>query len=197
MPRFLNMTRQAGGGRRWVTALIVLALTGCASLTARGRVVEVSETQLATMLGRQFPVSRRYLDVFDVVLREPQLRLMPESQRLGTRLAYTLGGPLLGTRSFDGTLELSYGLRFEPSDGSVRLTEVRLESFQVPGVPAPLQSRASRLGGLLAESLLRDAAIHRFKPEDLERARARGLQPRAVRVVPGGVQVQLEPLAHP
>jgi len=197
MPRFFNMTRQDGGRRRWTLALATLWLAGCAALPSQGRVVEVSEAQLAAALARQFPVNRRYLDVFDVVLREPQLRLMPESQRLDTRLAYTLGGPLLGTRSFDGTLELSYGLRFEPGDGSVRLTEARVESFQAPGVPTALQGRASRLGSLLAENLLREAALYRFKPQELERVRARGLQPGAVRVVPGGVQLQLEPLARP
>ena len=179
----------AGGG-----ALAVLLLAGCAALAPRPRTVEISEVQLVELINRQFPFSSRYLELFDVSLSAPRVRLMPTEDRIGTAFSYSLGSLLLGSRSFQGELALSYGLRFEPSDHTVRLSQVRVEDFEVPGVPSAYASRASRLGVLLAENLLKDLVIHRLKPEDLQAARGWGYQPGALSVVPGGLRLQLDPV---
>lgn len=185
----LKQRRKAFG-----VALVLALLAGCAALTPGPRTVEVSEAQLAERLARQFPYSGRYLGVFDVVLSEPQLTLLPQTNRLATQLHYTLGGPLLGGRGYAGAMNLSYGLRFEPGDGSVRLADVRVDELQASSVPPAYQAQVSRLGAQLAEGLLQDYPVYTVKPKDLETARGWGYQPGALRVVPGGVQLQLEPI---
>jgi hypothetical protein len=175
-------------------AFAVLLLTGCAALAPGPRTVDISEAQLAELIKRQFPFSSRYLELFDVSLSAPQVRLMPAENRIGTAFSYSLGSMLLGARPFQGRLDLSYGLRFEPADNSVRLSQVRVEGFDVPGVPPLYASRANRLGALLAESLLQDLVLHRLRPEDLQAARGWGYQPGALSVRPGGLRLQLDPI---
>lgn len=176
---------------------LLLLLAACAALRPEPRVIELSEARLAALIARQFPHHGRYLALFDIALEAPRLKLMPEENRIATQLPYLLGGPLLDGRRYQGLLQLSYGLRFELSDLSVRLTEVRVEEFRLPGLPPALQPRASRLGDLVAQSLLQDFPIHRFKPEDLRAAGRWGWQPGELRVVPGGVQLQLDPVERP
>jgi len=172
----------------------VLLLAGCAALAPGPRTVEISEARLAELINRQFPFNSRYLELFDVSLSAPQVRLMPAENRIGTAFSYSLGSLLLGARPFEGRLDLSYSLRFDPTDNTVRLSQVRVEGFEVPGVPQAYASRANRLGGLLAENLLKDLVIHRLKPEDLDIARGWGYQPGALAVVPGGLRLQLDPV---
>ena len=175
-------------------AFSVLLLIGCAALAPGPRTVEISEAKLVELISRQFPFSSRYLELFDVSLSAPQVRLMPAENRIGTAFSYSLGSLLLGARPFQGQLDLSYGLRFEPVDNTVRLSQVRVEGFEVPGVPPLYASRANRLGALLAESLLQDLVIHRLRPEDLQAARGWGYQPGALSVRPGGLRLQLDPI---
>lgn len=177
--------------RRFLLLATPGLLAGCAALAPRS--VSISEARLAQVLSEQFPFNSRLLEVFDITLNAPQVRLLPAENRIGTRFNYSLGGFLLGTRAYQGQLELSYGLRYEPSDASVRLTQVRVEDFEVPGVPAAFASRASRLGALLAEQLLHDFTLYRLSPEDLRLAQGRGLQPGQLRVVPGALQLELLP----
>ena len=175
-------------------AFSVLLLIGCAALAPGPRTVEISEAKLVELISRQFPFNSRYLELFDVSLSAPQVRLMPAENRIGTAFSYSLGSLLLGARPFQGRLDLSYGLRFEPADNTVRLSQVRVEGFDVPGVPPLYASRANRLGALLAESLLQDLMIYRLKPEDLQAARGWGYQPGALTVLPGGLRLQLDPV---
>lgn len=183
--------------RLWLAgsvSLLALALSGCALLQPGPRTVAISEARLAQAIAAQFPFNSRYMELFDVSLAVPRVRLMPDENRIGTELGYSVGALLLGSRQMQGTLNLSYGLRFEPSDGTVRLADVRVEGFEVPGVPQAYASRANRLGGLMAENLLRDFVIHRVKAEDLQLAQGWGYQPGALQVVPGGLQLQLNPV---
>ena len=132
-------------------ALSTGVLTGCAALQPGPRTVKISEKKLMEAIARQFPRSNRYLELFDVTLDTPRLRLMPAENRIGTQLDFTVGMPLVETRTQRGTLSLSYGLRLEPVDNTVRLTDVRLESLELPDASPSNAARFRRMGGALVE----------------------------------------------
>ena len=152
-------------------------LAACAGVTDGPRVVTVSEAQLAQRIAEQFPLRQRYLELFDLTLSSPRVRLMPAENRLATRVDYALGDFWGGSRRMDGALTLSYGLRFEPSDNSVRMSDVKLQPQTLPQwlvhnaatrpnevaqrhapVRAPRQ-RARRCVGNIAQRL--DRQVHR------------------------------------
>jgi hypothetical protein len=185
------MTRTA---RLVATSLMALVLAGCAALQGGPRTVEISEVRLAELISGQFPFDNRYLELFDVTLAAPRLRLIPAENRIGTEFSFAMAAPLLGQRSMQGTLSLSYGLRFEPTDNTVRLAGVRVERLELPGVSQAYASRANVVGGLLTEKLLQNFVVHQLKPEDLQLATGLSYQPGALTVVPGGLQLQLNPV---
>ena len=182
--------------RRTVLALLLpLALGACSSMRPRPREVDISERKLLAMLSKQFPVQKRYLDLFEVALSDPMLRLMPEENRIGTRLNFAANSPLNKAKPWLGQMELSYGLRYEASDQTVRLDQVRLEAFQLDGVP-PVYAKPLRGAGThLAENLMQDLVVHTFRPEDLRTVQGMGYQPGTLKVVPGGLRLQLDPVA--
>lgn len=174
------------------------ALSGCALPAPGPRTLEISEARLVERIAVQFPVQRRFMDVFELSLDTPRVRLVPEENRLGTELDYvlgTVGRP--ASRAVRGKLALSYGLRIDTRDQTVRLHEVRVENFDVPGMPPPIGQHASRMGGMVAEDLLRDLVVYRIRPEDLESVGRRGYTPGELTVVPGGLQLRLDPIQAP
>jgi hypothetical protein len=103
---------------------------------------------------------------------------------------------VLSERQMSGSLSMSYGLRFEPSDATLRLDDVRVQKFDLEGLPKAYAARAPQLGRLLAQSLLQDLVVHRLDGSDLWRVQHSSLQPGAIKVLPDGLRLQLEPVAR-
>jgi hypothetical protein len=172
-------------------------LAGCA-LSPQPRTVGISEAQLAERIARQFPMQRRVMEMFELTLDAPSVRLLPQENRIGTELDYVLSRPgRPGSRTLRGRLVLSYGLRIEPQDQTVRLQEVRIGKLDEAGMPEPLAEHAGRMGGMLAEEMLKDFVVYRIRPEDLQAAGRKGYRPTALTVVPGGLQLRLDPVVAP
>ncbi len=180
--------------RTWATGAFLFALTGCGVMPPGPRQIDVSEAQLLSRIASRFPVKQRQLGLIDVTLDQPRLRLLPEENRVVTEMAYTVGVALTGVAPVKGQLELSYGLRYEPSDNTVRLHQARVERLGVEGLSAAQAAQVKKIGGLMAEDLLKESVVHRVKPEDLQSLSGRGYKPGVLKVVPGGLRLQLDPL---
>lgn len=174
------------------------ALAGAASLLAGcagfggPKVITLDEAEMARLVARNFPLERRALEVLDLRLEAPRVALLPQSNRLATDLEVQ-ATERLSARRFQGRLSLDYGLRYDEALQAVRLSDVRVQRLQFDGASERLQPYVERLGTLLAEQVLRDAVIYRFKPEDLDKAGRRGYRPGAVTVTSRGVEITLAP----
>lgn len=172
---------------RWLLAALVLLLAGCASLPSE---VDVSRRQLETALAKRFPYDARVGGLFSAQAGVPRLDLLPQSNRL--RLAFGIDATERVTRSqAHADLALSFGLRYEPSDATIRAVDVRVDDLAVQGLPSAWREAFRMAGGLIAEQMLEGAVLHTFRPEDL--AKARGLRPGSLRVTDRGVRVELVP----
>lgn len=173
-------------------------LSGCALPPPGPRTLEISEARLVERIAVQFPVKRRFMEVFELSLDSPRVRLNPEENRIATELDYLLGAAgRPASRAVSGKLTLSFGLHINTQDQTVRLHEVRVDTFDVPGLPPAVVQQASRMGGMLVEDLLRDFVAYRIRPEDLKTAGRWGYVPGPVTVVPGGLQLRLDPVEPP
>jgi hypothetical protein len=173
--------------QRRVALLLPLILVACASLGPRE--FTISQAQLQSAIERQFPRERRLLEVLDVTLLRPQVRLMPERNRIETQLELGAVERLSG-RALRGSLALDHGLRFEPSDATVRLSQVKVNSLQLDVGGTPLQGQAARLGALLAERLLDDFVLYRVSDDKREALRRAGLADASVTVTGRGVELK-------
>jgi Protein of unknown function (DUF1439) len=180
---------------RLLAALILVCATswlaGCAQL-AGPRVMTLSEADFARMIGKQFPFDRRLLEVLDVRVAAPQLTLLPATNRIGTALEVQTSDRLFG-KTYRGRIDMDYALRYDDAEQAIRLTQVRVGRLEVEGLPVQLQAAFDRLGPILAEQVLKDLPIYRFKPEDLRGAQGLGYKPGAVTVTARGVEITLVP----
>jgi hypothetical protein len=171
--------------------LAALLVAACAGFGGPNTVV-LGEQELAALLAREFPRQQRLLEVFDVTVTAPRVRLLPERNRIATDLEFTAADRFSG-RPVRGSLALDYALRFEPSDATVRLAQVRVDRVNLETGSSVLPLPAQRIGGLLAERLLDESVIWRARPEQAQRIRALGLNAGAVNVTARGVEITLAP----
>lgn len=193
----LENAKHGCGRRQWLvsaTALPALGwLAGCAALETQDLVF--SETDLALMLARQFPQSRKVLEVIELQVANPHLTLQPERNRVATSFDLIANDRLFGNHA-SGHLMLDYALRFDAADHSVRMKDVRVQSLSLDSGSSTLRGQAQRLGILASEHLLENLAIYKMKPEQADRMDRFGLEARSVAVTARGLEVHVGPKAR-
>jgi len=169
--------------------LAALLIAGCASVDS-ARTMTFSEAEIGRLLQERAPMTRRLLEVLDVRVENPRVRLLPFSNRLSTDLDVATTERTSG-KTYKGRMSVDYGLRYDDLAKAIRMTEVRVNELEIAGLPSPRQSGLSRLGTLIAEQLLEDAVVYRFKPGELMSAEGRGVKPGDISVTSRGVQITL------
>jgi hypothetical protein len=179
--------------RRTLLAAMLIPglLAACASVLGP-RTVEISRDELLSKLGKQFPTTKRVMKLLDVTASLPSLDLQEDKNRVSASVGLIAQDLILG-QQYKGKLALSFGLRFEPKDLTLRLTAPKVEQVAVDGLPAMYQRALTTLGAKLAEETLQDYAVHQLKPEDLRTADRLGYQVKDIAVTRTGLAVHLVP----
>ncbi len=187
--------------RAFLTTLLIgtlALLSSCATLPPPPKTISVTEARLAQLIGSQFPFDSEMLEVLDVIVSAPRITLDPDNNRINTAFDINVAGnSILGlftSKTYKGVLDLSYGLRFEPKDATVRLTDVRVRRLDVDGTPSAMRRPIEKLGAPLAQKLLKDYVLYKVRPEDLKAAQGWGYKPGAFRVEPTGLSITLDPV---
>ncbi|EHR71686.1 hypothetical protein BurJ1DRAFT_2864 [Burkholderiales bacterium JOSHI_001] len=176
-------------------AAALFALAGCANGLLAPKSVNLSERELLSLVDRAFPLDRKLLEVVDVHVDAPRLKLLPERNKLAVDLQLNAADRVFG-RAFKGRLAFESGLRFEPSDQSLRLAQVQVNELSLDGGTGGAQALAQRLGAAIAEKVLEGFLLHRLSDERWAQLQKAGVQPGAVRVTGGGLEMALEPIRH-
>ncbi len=186
----LRMVAAAGALCAGVLAMLAL-LSGCASMIGTHD-VDISESQLTLLLARQFPMERKVLEVIDLNITNPQIELMPQANRVGTELDVTALDRLFGSSAM-GHVKLDYGLRFESSDHTIRMTQVRVRELTLSSGSNNLRGAAQRIGGLVAENALENLVVYRMKPAQADEMDRLNLVASPITVTPRGLHMTVSP----
>jgi hypothetical protein len=181
--------RTAWGGLLYAGTLALLS--GCAALIGTHD-VDISESQLTLLLARQFPMQRKVLEVVDLNITNPQIALLPDVNRVGTELDVTALDRLFGSTAM-GHVKLDYGLRFQPADHTIRMTQVRVRELTLSSGSNNLRGAAQRMGGLVAEKALEDLVVYRMKPTQADEMDRLNLVASPITVTPQGLHMTVSP----
>jgi hypothetical protein len=148
----------------------------------------VSKAQLQTALSQRFPLHYPVPGLLDLELHSPQLQLLPDQNRLSAELAVQAAGPAL-QRVHTGTFALEFGLRYEPSDRSIRATKLRLQRLQFPTLQPNVVALLNAYAPALAEQSVQEVVLHQLQPKDLALADGLGLQIGSITVTDVGLVI--------
>lgn len=171
-------------------ALAAAGLAGCSSAPGE---LSISQHDLQRKLDAQFPRSYPLAGVLQLQLQSPRLTLLPETNRLRAVSELQASSPLLGERTYQGALDVEFGLRWEPSDHTVRARDLFLHALTIDGLPASLAKLAQGAGALLMQAVLEDGVLYQLPEKDIERLRRMRVQPGAITVTQHGLVLQVEP----
>ena len=156
-------------------------------LTAQPRFV-VSKDQLQLVLAKRFPLRYPVAGLLNLEVQAPEIRLLPEQNRLNAIMAVEASGVALN-RKQAGTFEVEFALRYELSDRTLRATSLRFKHLNFPGLQ-PLASEMLNLyGQTLSEKTLLEVVLHTLKPQDLAMADGLGMQPGSITVTEAGLMI--------
>jgi hypothetical protein len=175
-------------------AFVASLLAGCASVGGP-RTLTISDAEIARLLEQHGPFQRRLLEVLDVRIQRPTVKLLPNSNRLASELD-VVTTDRVRNRTYNGKIAVDYALRYDEAAQAIRMTQVKVGKLHLENLPSPEQGALNRLGVLIAETLLEDTVLYRFKPADLKSAEGKGYKPGAVTVTSRGVEVTLAPIGR-
>jgi hypothetical protein len=179
--------------RRFLLAVIAglaLGVSACSALPypAGQPSYKVSAEQLQEALARRFPLRYSAGGLMDFNVQAPVLRFLPDVNRLGSQMVVQAQGPAL-RRQYTGAFDLDFGLRYEPSDQSIRAHQLQVHSLRLSGLPPQYNELLDAYGPRLAEQALGEIVLHRLRPQDLALADGMGLEPGSITVTSQGLVI--------
>lgn len=173
-----------------VFIIMTFLLSSCATLLGP-REMEIPLARLQESISSRFPFNNRYLELLDVRVTNPRVTLQPGSNRILTSMDTSIAPPFI-RKSWNGNFAVSGQLKFDTARNALVLAEPRVEQFTVSGLDPLYANQIARIGGLLAEQLLKDVPLYTFRPEDLRYAGATFI-PTGITTRPDALVVSFEP----
>ena len=183
--------RHAPRRRAWLAALLAGALAACAGPWDGPRQITVSRQRLQDGIARAFPVQRSLAGLAELSLQAPTLTLLPQTNRLGLALDWVLAESLDGQR-LTGRMALDFALRYDAEQGAIRMVDVQVRQLDADALGPAQRAWVARLAPPLLGQLLSGQVLYRVPAEPLAQARQRGLQVRALQVLPDGLRIDLD-----
>lgn len=182
-------------GQLVMAGLALPSLSACSNPAVQlltQRRLSLSREQLQTALSQRFPMEQRVAEVLDVRLSAPKLSLLPTAGRLATELQLDITERLLKT-THPASLALDFGLRFEPTDRSVRMHSVRVQQLVFTRLAPAYQTLMNRYAPRLAERALDGQQLHQISEADWNTLHMLGLQPGEFKVTSQGLSLDFRP----
>jgi len=157
-------------------AILVVLATAAAYFLLRGETYEIrlTEQQIQERLDQKFPITRKYLLIFDVTYSNPKVHLIEDSDRiqfsLGTELTFPLGSE---RKIVNGDSQVTAGLRYDPDSYEFRLADPQIDRMDIQGIPPALQAKSEAYTKAVALEVLERYPIYTIRPTDIKKAAAR------------------------
>jgi hypothetical protein len=169
------------------------SIAACASFRVGAQPsYRISRGQLQQVLAERFPLRYAASGLLELQIRQPQLRLLPELNRIASELPIDVSGPALG-RHYSGFIDLDFALRYERSDRTLRAHQIRVHSIRLPGLARDAAMLIDAYARAATERALLEVVVHRLRPGDLALADTMGFEPGAIIVEPDGLSIQFVP----
>jgi hypothetical protein len=158
-------------------ALAALITIGCAGMltcnfTREGYVVKLTEEWIQKKLDAKFPITKRYLLVFDLTLKDPQAQLVEGSDRIGFGLS---AGTNVRVNDEDlaGKAFVTAGVRYDPEKGALLLVDPTVERLNISLLPEKYENEVTAAASIAVKEYLDDYEVYRLDTSDRKLAIAK------------------------
>ncbi len=150
-------------------ALILATLAACATGLLQKEMV-FSQAQLQKKVDAFFPIDENKA-LLRVRFSHPQVILPPGGERIG--LALDVRVQLPGGKKARGRVHMDSGLIYDADRGEIALSDLRLDSLDVEGVPEDFESGLQAVAEVVAKRYLAQIPVYRLHADDYKESLAR------------------------
>ncbi|HMN92305.1 MAG TPA: DUF1439 domain-containing protein [Hydrogenophaga sp.] len=150
----------------------------------------VPEALLQQSVAQRFPMRYPVPGLLNLDVQVPQIRLLPEQNRLAADMAVLAAGPALN-RSHRGSFDVDFALRYESRDRTVRAHQLRLNRLRFPTLQPGVVDMLNTYAPLIGQQFLQEVVLHQLSPKDLAMADALNMQPGSITVTGQGLRIGL------
>ena len=153
-------------------ALILCAgISGC-NLTQDGYVIKITPEQIQEKLNPVFPISKKYLAVFKLTLKDPTVSLTEGSNRIGFGVTAVTNVSVSDT-DLAGRAHMTAGIRFDPEEASLSLVDPLVETLDISVLPEKYHDEVMLAAGIAAKEYLDDYEVYRLELSGIRQAIAK------------------------
>ncbi|MFW5828781.1 MAG: DUF1439 domain-containing protein [Planctomycetota bacterium] len=157
-----------------IIVIVLLGLGAFLYVRDQSFTVRVHESTIQEAMQQQMPIEKRYLALVKVILSDPRLDLLAESDRFQVGLDATVDlalGDL--TEPLRGAMEASGAIRYEAGTGEVFLVDPKVESLAVPELPDQYREQVETAMTKALASWYSEQPVYTLEATDLKRTAAR------------------------
>ncbi len=151
----------------------------------------ITTPQIQDALAEKLPRRYRLGGLLNLEVQVPALRLLPAQNRINAVLPVVASGLAVsdGARDASGSLDVDFGLRYEPSDRTLRAQQIHVNSLRIDGLRSSASEMLNAYAQQLATQSLGEVVLHTLRPQDLALADGLGMQPGPITVTERGLRV--------
>ncbi len=129
-----------------------------------------SEAEIQEKIGKDFPKDEKILDYIPVVIEEPTVKFLGDSERVQLSVKAILSIPFVTSEEVIGVFTSS--IRYESEDKTLRISDLTVESIRTSRLPEKFEEPIRLALTAAARKYLDDHIVHQIKPKDIPRAMA-------------------------
>ncbi len=154
--------------------LLIAAISAYLYFTGKRYVVRISENQIQEKLAKKLPLTKSYFFIFEVTLDNPRVELRDTSKRVEAGLDVILNITInKNPKPLGGSLDVSGGVKYVAEKGEFFLTDPKIESLAVQGIPAKYTDKVNKVLTKALSEYYKDNPIYTLRSSDAKEAVAR------------------------
>lgn len=126
--------------------------------------VVFTEAEIQDKIGRDFPKTEKILQYIPVIIQEPKVKFLDESNRVQLTVNASVSIPFLRTDHVEGVFSAS--VRFENDDKTLRISELTVERLTTESLPEQYEEAVRLALTMASRKYLEDYVVHTLDPKD-------------------------------
>jgi uncharacterized protein DUF1439 len=157
-------------------AVLLVLAAGAAYFIFKGETYEIrlTEQEIQERLDQKFPIAKKYLLIFDMAYKNPEVHLVEGSDRIQFGLESGLTFPFGGeTKTLAGDSQITAGLRYDADSHEFYLVDPQIDRLDIQGIPPALTAKSEAALKAVAQDVRERYPVYTIKPTDLKKVTAR------------------------
>jgi len=159
-----------------VASLVLVVALGGAFLFFKGKGYEfaINQEQVDAALEKKFPVTKKFLLIFELTYSNPQVKLLETDNRVQVGLDAVLDINIKGeSKKLSGTCKITSEVSYNSDTHEFFLAESVFDRLEIEGIPEKYLEKVTQAASVAARKYLEEFPVYKIQGKDGKMAAAK------------------------